>query len=232
MLLTFSIPINSVASINNPSNSYVLIRSSSSLTLGKLGIIVIFDALNVSNLELVNTPNIDYLISNGKAFLDATTVLPSATTSAHAAMVTGAPPEINGVVHTYAYNATEYHESLIDEPISSYGYMDMLRVKTLPEVVKESGGKVALIISKSKLQLMAGQSKSADKIIILPNDIIGAGDPHEPSYPLEKRFECMEWITNETLKTIEEFYQFIAMGSSALIIACLLYTSPSPRDRG
>ena len=199
------------------SNSTMLRVANAQQPLGKLGMIIILDALNVSTLQLADTPNLDNLINEGIAFLNAETVLPSATTSAHVAMVTGAPPEINGVVHTYAYNASEYHELLPDETPVSYGYMDMLRAKTLPEAAKEAGVKVGIIVSKYKLRVMAGKTQAADKLLILPSEIVG-GDPHEADYPFEKRLEITEWITNATISTIDEFYQYILSGESALII--------------
>jgi len=176
------------------------------------------DALNESLLNMANLTWIPWLIDHGITILNATTVLPSDTTAAHAAMITGAPPEINGVVHTYAYNASEYHEMLPDESPQSYGYMDMLRVKTLPEMAKEAGAKVALIVSKEKLQLMAGKSQATDKLIILPSDVIGPGDPHDATYPFEKRVINVKWITNKTIETIEEFAPYVIDGEKALII--------------
>ncbi len=198
----------------------IKINSINTKPLGKLGMIVIVDALNTTLLQTADTPNIDQLASEGLSFLNAKTVLPSATTAAHVALVTGAPPEINGVVNTVAYNATKYHELLPDEsPDTAFvDYFDMLRVKTLPEIAKENGVKVGLIISKSKLEVMAGLSHAADKMILLPNDVIGPGDPHDASYPYANRLKCIEWITNATLKTIEEFYQYILSGESALLI--------------
>jgi len=206
--------------LNVPANK-VVAKQITNQPLGKLGMIIILDALNVTVLEQADTPNIDYLASQGLAFFNATTVLPSATTSAHVSLVTGAPPEIHGVVHTVAYNASRYHELLIDESpdLARLYYEDMLRVKTLLEVVKEGGVKVGLIVSKSKLEVMMGRTRAADKFLVLPDEVIGSGDPHEATYPFEKRKECMEWITNSTIKTIEEFYQYILNGESALIIA-------------
>ncbi len=187
--------------------------------LGKLGIIVIVDALNTTLLETADTPNIDQLASEGMFFLNSTTVLPSATTAAHVALVTGTPPEVNGVVNTVAYNSTRYHELLPDEsPDLAYvNYFDMLRVKTLPEVAKENDIKVGLIISKSKLEVMAGQTHAADKLLLIPNEVV-AGDPHDASYPFNKRMDIVEWVTNATISTIEEFYQYILNGESALLI--------------
>ncbi|MHA1608859.1 MAG: alkaline phosphatase family protein [Candidatus Njordarchaeales archaeon] len=196
----------------------IIFEEKSTRPLGSLGIIIVIDALNKSLLEVANLTWIPWLMDNGITILDARTVLPSATTAAHAAMITGAPPEVNGIVHTYAYNATEYHSMLPDESPISYGYMDMLRVKTLLEAAKEANEKVALIVSKSKLELMAGVSRAADKILILPSDVIGPGDPHDASYPFEKRVINVEWITNKTLETLDEFAPYIIDGEKALIV--------------
>jgi len=217
-----AVPIlqNSVAAEYLDNSSRLIIANTDTKPLGKLGMIVIVDALNTTLLKTANTPNIDQLASDGILFLNSTTVLPSATTAAHVALVTGAPPEINGVVNTVAYNSTKYHELLPDEsPDTAFvDYFDMLKVKTLPELAKENGVKVGLIISKSKLEVMAGLSHAADKIILLPNDIIGTGDPHDASYPYSNREKCVEWITNKTLETIDEFYQYILSGDSVLLI--------------
>lgn len=213
---------NSAASsiLNNSSKPKPEITNTNTKTLGKLGMIVIVDALNITLLETANTPNIDQLALEGVLFLNSTTVLPSATTAAHVALVTGAPPEINGVVNTVAYNSTKYRELLPDEsPNAAFvDYFDMLRTKTLLELAKENGVKVGLIISKSKLEVMAGHSRAADKIVLLPNEVIGAGDPHDASYPFSNRERCIEWITNKTLETIDEFYQYIVSGDSVLLI--------------
>ena len=215
-ILSLAIVTNPLSASMATTDTKLIVRNSNQ-PLGKLGMIVIVDALNLTILQMTDTPNITYLINEGLGFLNASTILPSATTAAHVAMITGAPPEINGVVHTVAYNATEYHLAPIDESPIKYNFRDMLRVDTLLEVVKAQGVKVGLIVSKSKLEIMSGRTYAVDRYYLLPDDVID-GDPHEPDYPIEKRKTCMEWITNATLETIDSFYQYILNGESALIV--------------
>ncbi|MGQ4894289.1 MAG: alkaline phosphatase family protein [Candidatus Njordarchaeia archaeon] len=184
--------------------------------LGKLGVIVIFDACNYSVLDSVSTPNIDTLISQG-IYVIGDTILPSATTAAHTALAVGAYPETTGVTHTYAYNSTEYHEQLLDETPAKKYYSDMLKAKTIFEVAKDNYVKTALIVSKSKLDVMLG-SGGADIFEVLPDSIVEPGDPHDASYPLEKRYTAMEWITNESLKAIDQFAISIKEGENALLL--------------
>ncbi|MGQ4892075.1 MAG: alkaline phosphatase family protein [Candidatus Njordarchaeia archaeon] len=191
--------------------------------LGKLGIVFFIDGLDARLLDNISTPNLDYLANHG-LFLKSKSVLPSSTTAGVTAITTGAYPNASGVVHTYAYNATEYHNQLPDETPTRYYFDTMLNATTIFETLTERGVTTILVYTKSKQEVMLGESKSVSKAIYVNRNDFFSVDPHESGATLEQRAKLIEYMTNITLDTIDQVSKLINSGQDAFIF--LAYPEP------
>ena len=220
VLLILLIPIGS---LNVNSKNIVIKETFSPKPLGKLALVIFIDGLDVRVLNEINTPNLDYLANNGLSF-SSKSVLPSSTTAGTAAIATGAYPNASGVVHTYAYNATEYHLQLPDEDPIRYYFEDMLNATTIFETLYDKGVTTALIYTKSKQEVMLGESGAVSKGIYVDRYNFFTVDPHEPEVTLEEREKFLEYLTNVTLDTLEQLSLLINNGQDAFLF--LAYPEP------
>jgi len=188
--------------------------------LGKLAIVIVIDGADYRVLEEVNTPNLDYLASIGAFTNSALTTLPSATTVAHASLACGAFPNVTRVAHTYVVNASEYHEEPLGTEATTYGYLEVLNATTITEVAKENGVKVAVIVGKSKLNVMLGKSQAADIFETLPGTYTYSEgkNVYSSDFPMSLRYEQDEWIANRTISVIEMYSESIYKGQKMLIL--------------
>ncbi len=191
--------------------------------LGKLSIVILADGLDYQVFENVSTPNMDELSNLGYLF-ESNSILPSSTTAATAAIATGAYPNASGVVHTYAYNADEYHQLLSDEQPTRIYFSQMLNATTIFEELFDVDVKTALISAKSKLEVMLGSSGAVDRYILFDWEDYMTTDPHEETVPLEPRIKLLEAMTNATIETIDYYKPFIELGEDVFIF--LAYPEP------
>lgn len=191
--------------------------------LGKLAIVILLDGLDYRVFESISTPNLDELGASGYLF-HARGILPSSTTAATTAIVTGAYPNASGVVHTYAFNADEYHKQLPGETPMKHYFSEMLNATTIFETLFEKGVHTALISAKTKLEVLLGKSGSVEKYIYVDWRDFFSIDPHEPGATFEQRAELLETMTNDTLSVIESFKPYIEKGEDAFIF--LAYPEP------
>ncbi len=191
--------------------------------LGKLALIIFIDGLDYSVFEDANTPNLDQLASNGYLF-HSESILPSSTTAGVTAIATGAYPNASGVVHTYAYDAEEYHSSLPDEEPVRYYFDDMLNATTIFESLFDKGVHTYLFSAKSKLEVMLGKSGSIENYIYFNWRDYFANDPHETTVSLSEREVMIEAMTNKTLDELGRAIQFIERGEDVFMF--LAYPEP------
>ena len=191
--------------------------------LGKLGIVFFIDGLDARLLDNISTPNLDYLANHGLFFKEKS-VLPASTTVGVTAITTGAYPNASGVVHTYAYNSTEYHQQLPDETPVRYYFYDMLNSTTIFETLTAKGVTTVLIYTKSKQEVMLGKTKTASKAIYINRNDFFSSDPHGPGVTFEQRAKLIEYMTNVTLDTIDQLSLLINNGQDAFIF--LAYPEP------
>lgn len=194
---------------------------------GRIAIVIVLDALNYTVLEKLNSsggvPNIQYLMQNG-IYTVGKTIIPSATTAAWAAISTGAPPEINGVVNTYAINATAYHNMLIDEEPPTIGYSDMIDAETLIEVANLEGVKVGFLYTERKVSVAFGKT-GVPSISYYYSEPF---DAYDESTPIETRIEYIEDLFNKSINIINDLYMDVKTGGRALMIIDL----PEPDASG
>jgi len=216
ILLMFSITVYPFTVTT--SHQHIIVLNEMNPT-GRLGILILLDGLSVDVLTQVNTPNIDELASQYKLFVTKT-VLPSVTAVVTTALATGVFPNESYVVASYVYNATEYHTCPLDEIPTLYR-ADMIRNENLTWLIEALNEKEVIvegIISESKVaNNFAGPRGVFDRRIDLPYDVVG-GDPYSTTYPVEKRKEVVEWITNQTIELIKESMSFLKLGKNVFIL--------------
>jgi len=175
------------------------------------------DAVNHSVLEeLMNEgklPNITSLVESGM-YVIGRTIIPSATTASWAALATGAPPRINGVLHTYAINATHYHSILIDEEPQHLGYEDMIRAESIIEVANEEGVKTGIVYSEKKVSVFFGATGVPSTSILMTEPY----DAYSETLPIENRTEYTYNLTQKFIDIIDMFYTSIKNGERALLV--------------
>ena len=187
--------------------------------LGKLAIVVVIDGADYRVLDEANLTYLPYLASVGSYTLEAHTVLPSMTTVAHASLACGAYPSVTNVAATSALNATAYREEGLED---KFRYYETINATSIVEVALKEGVKVAAIVGKSKCRVMLGKSGVADVIKVLEEDPYGATitgpDVYKKTFPMTNRYKQDEWIANETIKVIEQFYDSLVKGERLLIL--------------
>lgn len=211
------------------SNSAVGIEASQEADkiYGRLALVITFDALNYTvfnkALEAGDLPSFQRIIDNGYMVLGKT-IVPSATTAAWAAFATGAPPEVNGVVYTYAVNTTDYRSIPIDEEPVSVGWSDMIHAETLTEVLGRHMIKFGFVYTESKVAVFFGRNGTPTVPVYYPEPY----DAHDPNLPLIFRASYIESLVNSTLSLIDSFYEYIKAGEKALV----LLDFPEPDSSG
>ena len=191
--------------------------------IGKLGLIILVDGLDYRIFQEVNTPNLDQLASSGYLF-QSHSVLPSSTTVGVTAIATGTYPNASNIVHTYAYNAEEYHSLLPDEEPIRYYYDQMLNATTIFETLFDRGVHTYLITAKSKLEVMLGLSGSVESFTYMDWEDYLPIEPHQPTLGLEDRKVMIEAMTNKTLENLGRAIQYIEGGEDVFMF--LAYPEP------
>ncbi|MGQ4832320.1 MAG: alkaline phosphatase family protein [Candidatus Asgardarchaeia archaeon] len=189
---------------------------------GRLAVIVIIDGLEPSVLPTLNLTTLPALASEGAYTYNATTVLPSATTVAHAALATGCYPEKNGIANTIVINSTDWHLSSSDTPTTIYvpSNLNMVRqVPSLLELASQQGISTALIVGKSKLSVMG----PAGRFYLLPSNYTeyGSYDVYDQQFPFSLRLKQDEWIINTSIEYLSSIEKILKLGSDALLVVNL-----------
>lgn len=78
-------------------------------------------------------------------------IIPSYTNPNNVAIITGTPPQINGIVGNWIYDT----KNMVERSLSS---SDDLKCKTILQVFSEAGVRVASITAKDKLRLLLGKN--------------------------------------------------------------------------
>ncbi|MEX0569202.1 MAG: alkaline phosphatase family protein, partial [Candidatus Njordarchaeota archaeon] len=217
-----------VVSSHSHSNKGVRVSGEDSEDIyGRMAVVIVLDALNYTVLEKLNAsgdiPNIQYLMKNG-IYVMGRTIIPSATTAAWTAIATGAPPEINGVVNTYAINATEYHNMLIDEEPVSVSYSDMIKAETIVEVANREGVKVGFLYTEKKVSIACGKTGIPSVSYYYSEPF----DAYDSSLPIETRIKYVEELFNKSMSMIDSLAADVRTGGKALMIIDL----PEPDASG
>ncbi|MCR8433625.1 MAG: alkaline phosphatase family protein [Crenarchaeota archaeon] len=207
--------------------NFIVIGGEDNTVYGRLAILVVLDALNYTVFkELLDAnmlPNFQNLIENGRLVLGKT-IYPAATTACWAALFTGAPPGVNGVVNTNAMNSTEYHLLPLDvEPRTIY-YSEMVRAESLAEVLLSEGVKCGFLYSESKVLIALGKSGKASVVTYYPPSY----NAYDPSLPVIFRRYYIEELINKSINIIDAFSQIIKDGGRALVTVDL----PEPDASG
>lgn len=99
-------------------------------------VIVSIDGLRPDAIARARAPTLQRLAREGRATIDALTILPSLTLPSHSSMLTGVQPDVHGVTWN-------------DEEVDRYGYIG---VPTIFGIAKDAGLVSAAFYSKAKLR--------------------------------------------------------------------------------
>ena len=94
-------------------------------------------------------PNLQAIVARGASGL-VDTVIPSFTNPNNVAIVTGAPPEVNGIPGNFYYDTEADEEVLMNDP-------RFLRAPTILAAFHAAGHHVAAVTTKDKLRLFLSQ---------------------------------------------------------------------------
>jgi len=198
-------------------NICVTMMGNDNSVYGRLAVLVVLDALNYTTfeelLDAAQLPNFYRLITTGNLVLGKT-IVPSATTAAWAALLTGAPPEINGVVNTYAINSTYYHLLPLDVEPETVGYSEMIQAESLAEVLLEENVKLGFIYTESKVSVALGREGRASISVYYPEPY----NPYDPSLPIIFRESYLDDLINRSISVIDVFSRGIREGERALVV--------------
>ncbi len=227
LLLIFLLTPTSTSYGNTMVYGNTIPKENNNVVYGRLAILIILDALNYTVFEELldagQLQNFHKLINLGTLVLGKT-IVPSATTAAWAALFTGAPPEINGVVNTYAINSTYYHLLPPDVEPETVGYSDMIKGESLAEVLNEENVKLGFIYSESKVSVALGREGKASLSVYYPEPF----DPYDPSLPIIFRESYLDDLINRSINIIDVFSRSIIDGERALVVIDL----PEPDASG
>lgn len=217
VILMILVPVSATSISSSPKSSNILVKGDNNTTYGRLAVLIVLDAVNYTVFgELLNAgylPNFQRLISSGKLVVGKT-IIPSATTAAWTALFTGAPPEINGVVNTYAINATYYHELPPDMEPETVGYSQMIQAESLVEVLNEKNIKIGFVYTESKVAVALGKEGRASISMYYPEPF----DPYDPSLPIAFRESYLDDLTNVSISIIKTFSSAVKEGEKALVV--------------
>ncbi|MGH2521530.1 MAG: alkaline phosphatase family protein, partial [Anaerolineales bacterium] len=101
-------------------------------------VIISIDGLRPDALQMASAPNILALAQRGAYTFEAQTIFPSVTLPAHAAMLSGYPPEAHGLTWN-DYRPAEGH----------------IRVPTIFSIAQEAGWRTAMVVGKEKFAHLA-----------------------------------------------------------------------------
>jgi len=198
-------------------NKVVILNNESEQIYGRVAVLITLDAVNFTVFQDLlssgSLPNISQLIDNGILVLGKT-IVPSATCASWAALGTGAPPQINGVVHTYAINSTEYHSLPPDEEPSTLSYNDMIKAESIIEVANRENVITGIIYSESKVSVFFGKNGTPT----YSQYISETYDPYYAGLPVSFRKDYLEDLTNSFISMIDNFIPSIKLGKNALFV--------------
>ena len=198
-------------------NKVVILNNESEQIYGRVAVLITLDAVNFTVFQDLlssgSLPNISQLIDNGILVLGKT-IVPSATCASWAALGTGAPPQINGVVHTYAINSTEYHSLPPDEEPSTLSYKDMIKAESIIEVANRENVITGIIYSESKVSVFFGKNGTPT----YSQYISETYDPYYAGLPVSFRKDYLEDLTNSFISMIDNFIPSIKLGKNALFV--------------
>lgn len=198
-------------------NKVVILNNESEQIYGRAAVLITLDAVNFTVFQDLlssgSLPNISQLIDNG-IFVLGKTIVPSATCASWAALGTGAPPQINGVVHTYAINATEYHSLPPNEEPSTLSYKDMIKAESIIEVANRENVITGIIYSESKVSVFFGKNGTPT----YSQYISETYDPYYAGLPVSFRKDYLEDLTNSFVSMIDSFIPSIKLGKNALFV--------------
>jgi len=218
VLLLIIFTVLSPSSMGQNLDDLVEIRQNESQILGRIAVLVVLDAVNHTVLENLiqggDLGNISRLLKHG-TYVIGKTILPSATTASWAALGTGAPPEVNGVVHTYAINSTSYHASPIDYEPSTVGYSEMIKAETLVEVANREGVLTGMVYSESKVIVFCGANGTLTRSQYVPPTY----DPYEETLPTSWREYYLRYnLTRSFIDMVDALLPSIRMGANGLFV--------------
>ena len=211
-------------------------------------VVLVLDGCSSRALEEAETPHIDEISEEGARTLECKSVCPSATYTAHCSIVTGAYPEVHGIVGNRFYERGR-------RIVVDFDLEDANRY-VLSETLFEAlaGTKVAVgepidrgadvSVSKDEVQSRALRerdeyaieralelAKLYEPVLLVVNlpGIDRVGELYGPlSEELVYHLEEVDRLVGEFEKALGGVYDDYLL----VVVACLLYTSPSPRDRG
>ena len=186
---------------------------------GRLAVIVVVDGLEPSIIPTLNLTTLPALASEGVSTYNAKTVLPSATTVAHAALATGCYPEKNGIANTVVINSTDWHLSSSDTPTTIYVPSNLATVRQVPSLLQlasQQGISTALIVGKSKLSVMG----PANRFYLLPENYTqyGSYDVYDSQFPFSLRLKQDEWLINTSIDYLSSINKLLKIGNDALVV--------------
>lgn len=141
-------------------------------------------------------PNLKRIREKGSSGL-VNTVVPSFTNPNNMAIITGVPPETNGICGNYYYDTEADEEVMMNDP-------KFMIVPTIPSQLAKQGTRVAIVTVKDKLRRLLGKdlkgicfsAEFADKVTIEENgidDVVKLMGREQPGiYDPEISVYCLE----------------------------------------